>query len=526
MSKLDDWDKYQSNRIYQPKAERIGIWRSAGWGISDLVTTSTIGIVTAWGLYFWTTFCNLSATQAASILALARIIDAVASLVIGNLTDNLYKTRIGRKFGRRHIFLLFGAPLILESLLFWLPGLNYWYYLITYLLCEVIVASIVIPWEALPNEMTNNFMDRTKMSTTRMTITAVFGTLTTFIQGQLFKIFPQSSPVSFFVNAAIFVTIAVICVLITYVTSWEHFVTKKEYQTVLEEEERVAPKKMTQVGISTAIVRAIKSYFSTFKIKAFRKHLAIYLLAFTAMDAWQAVIVFYIVDVMGMSTTLAANIQALSIVGLPITIISGYLMVKLSPRFLYVTSFVIVIATSICWWLLWSINPGATIFWLYVIGTLFMIGRYIIFFIPWSVFSFIPDLDQLITTTNRTGEFASVMTFVRKSTVALATFLIGVFLDMGGFVNGQAKQPISAQHAIITLITVVVSVLIGLALLVAFTWRLDKNSHKIIVDEVQRLQNGGNPDDATETVKKTCKVLTGIDYENIKDVWRRYQNAD
>lgn len=523
MKQLNDWDRYSTKRIYQPRAQKISVWRSAGWGISDLVTTSTIGIVTAWGLYFWTTFCHLTATEAASILALARVVDAVASLVVGNLTDNLYKTKIGRKFGRRHIFLLFGAPLVLESLLFWIPGFSYWYYLVTYLTCEVIVAFIAIPWETLPNEMTNDFTDRTKMSTTRMTITAVFGTLTTFIQGQLFKVFPKSSPTSFLVNAAIFTIIAVICVLITYATTWEKFITKDEYETVQAEEKGM--QKQSSGFKATALV-AIKDYLSTFKIKIFRKHLGIYVLAYTAMDTWSAVIVFYIVDVMGKSATLAANIQALSIVGLPITILSGYLMVKFSPRFLYVVSFIIVIATSICWWLLWSISPNSIIFWIYVVGIVFMIGRYILFFLPWSVISFIPDVDQLVTATNRAGVFASVMTFVRKSTVALATFLIGVFLDMGGFVNGQTRQPLRAQYSIIFLITVVVSVLILGALLIALTWKLDKTTHKIIVDEVDRLQQGGNPDDATDQVKKVCKNLTGSDYETVKPLWKKYQEAN
>lgn len=419
--------------------------------------------------------------------------------------------------------MLFGAPLVLESLLFWIPGFSYGYYLVTYLLCEVIVASIAIPWESLPNEMTTDFTDRTKMSTTRMTITAVFGTLTTFIQGQLFKVFPKSSPTSFLVNAAIFTSIAVICVLVTYSTTWEHFITKKEHETVIEEEKAKNDNKREE-GIGGTLKRAIKDYFSTFKIKTFRKHLAIYLLAYTAMDVWSAVIVFYIVDVMAKSATLAANIQALSIVGLPITIISGYLMVKFSPRFLYVTAFTIVIAMSLCWWGIWVIHPASIVLWLYVIGIVFMIGRYILFFIPWTVFSFIPDLDQLVTGTNRAGVFASVMTFARKSTVALATFLIGVFLDAGGFINGQTHQPKSAQNAIIILITVVVIVLVGLALLEALTWKLDKKTHGIIVDEINRLKKGGDVEAATDTVKNTCKQLTGFEYSAIKNVWKKYQN--
>jgi len=59
------------------------------------------GGVEWWILYFYTTFCALSAVQATSIFAVARVIDALASPTIGHLSDNFSATRLGRRFGRR-----------------------------------------------------------------------------------------------------------------------------------------------------------------------------------------------------------------------------------------------------------------------------------------------------------------------------------------------------------------------------------------------------------------------------------------
>ncbi len=523
--KEKEWNRYQNNYVYKQKADHISILRSLGWGISDTVTTSTVGIVTAWGLFFWTTYCHLTATQAASILALARVVDAINSLVIGNLTDKLYRFKIGRKFGRRHFFLLFGAPLILESLLFWIPGHTYIYYLLTYLCCEILVGFISIPWGSLPNEMTKKFSERAKMSTVRMTYVALFATAATYIQGQLFKVFPKSSPTSFLVNAAIFVMIAVISVLISYFSTWEKYINYDEYQMVLKEENSNIK---TDSSFLAAASRAIRNYFSTFKIKSFRKHIGIYLLSFTAMDVWASVIVFYVVDVLQRSGTLAANIQALSIIGLPITIIAGYMMVKTTPRLLYIFSFVILIITSAVWWLLWALDghSSSIVTLLYINGIIFMIGRYTLFFLPSSLENLMPDLDELVTGENRAGVFSAVVAFCRKSTVALATFLIGVFMDATGFINGKTVQPAGAQNGVVMLISVVVIILIGLALAIALTWKLDNRTHGIIVGEVRRLQKGGSVDDATDLVKKTCKQLTGIDYSRVKEVWKNYEVRD
>ncbi len=523
-SQTDDWDKYQNKRIYRPRSKRIGIWRSLGWGISDTAGASTISIVAAWGLFFWTTYCGLSATEAASILAIARVVDAINSLIIGNVSDKLYVTRIGRLLGRRHIFLLFGAPFLLESLLYWIPGHSYWYYLLTYLGIELITASIAIPAGALPIEMTKNFTDRAKMSTTEMTFTALFGTLATFIQGQLFRIFPKSSPTSFLINAAIFASIAVCCILITYSSTWEHFVTKTEHEARLKENEKKS-NLQNQNGLAAVSSRALKDYFSTFRNRSFRQYIGIYLFSYTSMVIWTTVIVYYIVDVLGRSGTLAANIQSLSIIGLPITILSGFLMVKFSPRTLGITADIIVIVSSLFFWILWKMNVSSStrVALIVAVSCVFMVGRYIIFFLPKAISSYVIDMDQLMTAESRAGVYNSISVFADKLSLSLATFLIGFVLDENGFLKGKIQQPMQAQTAIVGLISIGVIVFALLTLWITLNFHINKDTHREIMQEVSRLRMGGNPDDATDRIRKLTKQLTGISYDECSEVWKNYQ---
>lgn len=115
-------------RIYQAKPITLG--RAVAYGLPDLMGGGAITIIGAFLLYFFTTFAGLTAIQGATIIGIARIVDAVTSLVMGSLTDNFYRTRLGQRFGRRHFFLTIGAPLMFAYVLMWIPNMAFLYYLV------------------------------------------------------------------------------------------------------------------------------------------------------------------------------------------------------------------------------------------------------------------------------------------------------------------------------------------------------------------------------------------------------------
>ncbi|MGC1001064.1 MFS transporter, partial [Pantoea agglomerans] len=77
---------------------------------------------------FYTTFCGLSMLEASSIFAIARIIDAILSPIMGYITDKFGSTRLGKRFGRRRFFLLISAPMMFIYALVWVSDMGYWYY--------------------------------------------------------------------------------------------------------------------------------------------------------------------------------------------------------------------------------------------------------------------------------------------------------------------------------------------------------------------------------------------------------------
>ena len=132
-----------NNAVSDKKKVTIPI--AIGYGLTDIMGGGAFTIIGAWLLFFYTTFVGLTPIEAASIVAIARIVDAIVSLFMGSFTDNFYKYKLGQKFGRRRFFLLIGSPLMLIYVLLWITGMNYWFYLTVYLVFEIVAAIVLIP---------------------------------------------------------------------------------------------------------------------------------------------------------------------------------------------------------------------------------------------------------------------------------------------------------------------------------------------------------------------------------------------
>lgn len=494
------------------KDKKITIPVGIGYGLVDLMGGGAFTIIGAFLLFFYTNFAGLSPVQAASIVAIARIVDSFASLFIGSLTDNFYKNKLGKKFGRRRFFLLIGAPLMADYVLLWVTGQSYWFYLVTYLLFEIIAAMVLIPWETLPTEMTDNFDDRTKISTCRMFISASGTFLATFVPGRLISYFGQRNSYAYFINGLIFAILYAICIFIAYHVTWERELTPEMKKLAL-----VEPKHKSFKDRIKNIVEVAGDYLSTLKIKSFRKHLAIYLLSFTAKDTFNTVFVFFCVYDLKVSSSLAANLLSLSIVGIPMTIIGGFLMIKIGPANLYKMSYSIMIVCLFGFYGVYVGGLGSNIALLFLIAGVYQIGRSLLEFTPWNVFPLIPDVDEIVTKKRREGLFAAVMTFTRKSSVAIATFAVGLILQASGFVKGRAVQPYSVMQTIAYILIIGCVGMLVWSIALAFTFKLNKQTHLVLLNEIKRLKANGSKDDVDPKTKEVVENLTGYKYEN---VWR------
>lgn len=82
------------------------------------------------------------------------------------------------------------------------------------------------------------------------------------------------------------------------------------------------------------------------------------------------------------------------------------------------------------------------------------LGRGGINYVPWNTYTYIADVDEAITGQRREGIFAGIMTLTRKASQAGAVMLVGIIMQLSGFVSGQKIQPEGVSHTILLILSV------------------------------------------------------------------------
>ena len=280
----------------ETKNKKITLIHKLAYGSGNMLGSGALAISGAWLLYFYTTFCNMSVVKATLIFSIATYLDVILNPLMGFITDSFYRTKLGRKFGRRRFFILTGIPLMLLYPMLWVKNMNFFYYLTTYILFEFVYTSIMIPYDTLAVEMTSDFNQRTYLTGFK----AMFGKLANFlgaaIPGFFIGMFGKDSPLPFFYTGVTYCVIMIISLTFLYFNSWE-----RPYEDVAEEN-------------IPNFVEGIKKLFvdiaSTLRIKTFRQHLGMYLFGFGAEWLFTACFTYYIVFCLNQPSTLVSELNS------------------------------------------------------------------------------------------------------------------------------------------------------------------------------------------------------------------------
>lgn len=497
----------------QARKKKVGLGRAIGWGITDSMGGGSGTIMGTYLLFFLTTYAGLPALQAASIFGISRLVDMGTNIVVGSLTDNFYKTKLGQKYGRRRFFLLIGSPLMLIFGLMWLPGLPFLFYLSVYMMFDMLDSIVMIPYVTMPSEMTDDYDERTLMSTTRMFFSGLTGTVATTIAGILLAVFGEDNSMAYTIMGAGFAIYFMIVVFITYKSTWERPYTPE----MLAEINNPNHEKLSIRYFINLIKQELIHYFTTLKVRAFRQHLSIYLLALTAQDIFSQLFVYFVVFDLLKTASFASALLAVGIIGLPFTPIWGLLFVKIGPKNLYSLSFslVILLLAAFTGLYYFKITGHLLIALAFIISAAYQVFKGILYFVPWNVFPFIPDIDQIMTRQRREGHFAGMMNFSRKATGSVAALVVGFCLTQIHFQSGASTQTVGVQTGLANLILFGVGGVTIVAWLIATRFNLNKKNHSILVAEIARLEAGGSKDSVDPETEKVVESLTGIPYSEV-----------
>jgi oligogalacturonide transporter len=480
----------------------ITMKHTLAYGSANLLGSGALAIASAWLLYFYTSFCGLTVVEAATIFAVANVIDAISNPVIGYISDNFYNTRLGRRFGRRRFFIGVGIPAVLLYPLMWLEGFGFWYYLSMYILFELVYTMIMVPYETLATEMTDDFAVRSRLTGSKAMFGKAANFLAAFIPAQLFLVYSKESATPFLLTGVIYAGIMCAAMAALYFTSWE----RPAHEVA---QERVG-------SLFQALKKLCLDMLSTFHLKIFRKHLGMYLLGFGAEWLFASIFTYFIIFCIGQDKATVGYLNSFSSM---MQLISTMAFIGLCIKFGFARPYRVallvvcgsVLAYAGLFYLGWS--QQATVIALFAITAVFGLGTGGVYYIPWTVYTFLADVDEVLTGRRREGIYAGAMTFAGKITRSAIVFAMGWTLGQFGFLSGQASQPDTAINAIIGIFTLGV---IGLGLGgVYYTtqMKLDRRNHAVLLQEIARIKAGGRIADAPAEARAVAEELTGWTYE-------------
>lgn len=474
----DKSDKPDKPSRVHPKT--ISIWSALGFGAGDFFGGGQLALVTTYLALFWTRFCGMNISVAQGIIGTSAIISAVSALLFGVLDDNLYRYRIGRRFGRRHFMLMIIAPSLFIGILLWIPGSSVWLYACVYVLWVMLAQAFQACYNPLAGEMTKDFSQRTKLSTTRMFISTAAATFIPLAGSWALSMFGETKATAYMVVGIISTVLFACAVAVTWKTTWEMTPEQAgfgEYANGTVHE--------TCLGLRGWIRRAahvIREYATTLRIREFRKHLVIFLLVQTSSDVFGQTFLFFVLYDWNKTAAFASLLLGVAWLALA--------------------------------WVLTGALPSAVWMVLAVAASLwFFVFKALVGYLPWTVLVFMPDIDQIVTRRYRSATFSSVQSSLRQLGSGIVTIGVGLVLAMVGFDSSLPRQSREASIGIAAVMLGFYTVAMIVCWIVSSRLAINQRTDFDVLHEVDRLRAGGDKTEVDASVRRTVERLTGLSYE-------------
>jgi oligogalacturonide transporter len=160
------------------------------------------------------------------------------------------------------------------------------------------------------------------------------------------------------------------------------------------------------------------------------------------------------------------------------------------------------------------------LFWYCAVVVIAGLGRGALNYIPWSVYNYMPDVDEIVTGRRREGAFAGVMTFVRKVMQSAAILLATQILNFAGLVPKTMDQPSAVVTTVVAIVAIGPLAIMLFGFVVSLRFRLNSGTHAVLMAEIERFktQPGTAPSPADRAV---VEDLTGWRYE---ELWGKGKN--
>ena len=488
------------------KARKVTWWNVLGYACLNFLGGGTQALSSAFLMFFYTSACDIPAVQAGLIFTIARLIDAVANPVWGFISDNFGRTKLGKRFGRRHFFILLGAPLVLVSYpLLWTPGHSFTFYLCANMFYEMIFTSVMVPGPTLPAEMTQKASEKTTLVSAKQYCGTFASTIALLFPAYFFQRLGEGSVDAYFYTGLSYAIVTSLSLLAVYFLTFERAPEDIHYTDKMGSIHHVLLKLINDVGASM-------------HIRAFRLHAGMMLFIGIYKNLAAGVFTYYVIYALGLTKSATSIITS---VGTLVSFVALAIFITLCYRyggpFAFKIVGVIVTVSLVGYYVLFVGRVGMeehmVIVWLTILAIVNNIGKAGADYIPVFQLPFMADIDEAVTMERREGIYTGVNGLLSKVASAMEGFLLGVGLAAFGFEKGAGTQTASAIDGVLVMTIVVPILLCVVIYFISRNLTLTKENHKLLVDEVHRIRAGGSTADVTPETRKAVESLTGWKYE-------------
>jgi len=386
----------------------------------DLSTSIPLAILMFFQLYFLTDVAQLRPDLAGWAVGIGKVWDAVNDPLFGLVSD-----RIRTRWGRRRVFLLFGAvPLGLTFMLMWLVppfgplGLTA-YYAVTFILFDTAFTLIHVAYNALTPELVPDYDERSSLNGYRM-VYSISGTLGAIIFATVLGWTVTDPPTLFAIVGVVLGLASMVPPLVVYQVT----------------RERAAEALPPSLPWRQALAATLGN-------RPFWMVMGLYLLSWTTASILAADLVYF--ANYHLRVPEQANYFVLVAEGAAILFIPLWVWVarKLDKKRAFILGTVSWVAILLILSTVRSDQVGVA----YALAALSGSGIATAYVIPWAMVPDVVEHDELRTGQRREGSYYAFASFFQKLATGVAVWGMGQALYQAGYVTPTPAVPVPEQSA-------------------------------------------------------------------------------
>jgi oligogalacturonide transporter len=463
-----------------------------GYGAGDMYAGGAFLLVGLLFLNFLTDVVGVAPKLAGAIFLIGKIWDAISDPLMGYISD-----RTSSKLGRRRFYFALGIiPVFLSFMLLWLDisgqdWVVFIYYTFAYIFFTTTFTMVMVPYNALLPNMVTDYSKRTSYNMYRM-IFSSFSAIASGVFPMLIVNGATQKSTGYIIMGIVFGLLYSIPWIFVLLTTWEN------------------PIEQTVQSQSNSLNSLFNEFKESTQNKSFRNHAGFYVSSQTAADFLTTLFIYYLTYVLareGEFSMVLGTLLIVQLISMPIHAKVAQKFNKGTPLKIGLSVWAVGLLISL------FIDQNSPSYLIYVVAAMSGVGGSSAIFVPWSILPDISDVDELITGRRREGIYAGMSTLIRKMAQAVAVFVIGVYLDIIGYIpNITQTDDVILGIRLIFFIGPILFIL--LAIFFIARYNMTEHKHGVLMAEIAYRKENHKGSNNPETIE-VCEALTGHNYENL-----------